>query len=146
MHDESRGLGVWQLIVSRAPSHLQTKKILLQPYVVISDGAQSRVSNMDRHFRIRRAFIDHKRHVKPIKSFALSSFSWSDPFCDLFYAVLLSWNSYVYCKMTINIFVYRGRGICQQKWPAGPGIFQFFFSGFAPGGDARSWNWLAHKF
>ena len=43
-----------------------------------------------RHFGIRRTFIDQKRHIKPIKPFALSLFGRSDSFCDLFYAVLLS--------------------------------------------------------
>ena len=49
-----------------------------------------------RYFEIRRAFIDHKRPIKAIKPFALSLFSRSDSFSDLFYAVLLSRNSYVY--------------------------------------------------
>ena len=36
-----------------------------------------------------------------------------------------------------------GRGICQQKLPAGPGIWTIFLN--ARGGDARGWNWLAYK-
>ena len=42
------------------------------------------------------------------------------------------------------------RGICQQKFPAGPGIWKFFSNargmpGGLPGEDARDWNWLTHK-
>ena len=42
------------------------------------------------------AFFGHKGAINTIETFALSLFGWSDPFCDLFYAVLLSLNRYVY--------------------------------------------------
>ena len=105
----------------------------------------------------KRAFIDqHKTPIKALKPFALCLFRRNDSFRDLFYAVLLSWNSYVYYKMANVIFVYwsnglgaghqfgyhsrnEGRGICQQKLTAGPGIWIFFSSarGLPGGGCSR---------
>ena len=91
MHDESRGSDIWQLVVSRGPGHLQTEKKNLPRNIMSSFPTALRVKGFkDRHFGIRRTFIDHKRPIKPIKPFALSLFNRSDSFCDLFYAVLLS--------------------------------------------------------
>ena len=42
------------------------------------------------------AFFGHNRAINTIKPFALSLFGRSDSFRDLFYAVLLSLNRYVY--------------------------------------------------
>ena len=98
-HDDSRGPGNWQLIVSQPPGHLQTTtNLFCNIRCHFQRHSESRVSSSQTlSFLSRwRAFIDHKRPIKAIEPFALSFFSQSDSFCDLFYAVLLSWNSYVY--------------------------------------------------
>ena len=163
MHDESRGPGHLVFNSVPGPREFANKKKNLLRNIMSSIPTALRVKGFKhRHFGIRRAFIDHKRHTKPIKPFALSLFSRSNSFYDLFYAVLLSWNSYVYWKMATNIFVYwsdglgdqafdhhsrnEGRGNCQQKLPAGPGICPIFSNAQGlPREDARGWNWLAHK-
>ena len=95
-HDESQGTGIWQLIVSRSPGHLQTTTDLFRN-ILSSFPTALRVKGFKQSFWSRwRAFIDHKRPIKAIEPFALSFFSQSDSFRDLFYAVLLNWNSYVY--------------------------------------------------
>ena len=147
----------------RAPRHLQTTKNLL------SNNRSSFltalwVKGFKHHHFLIRAFIVHKCLTKAMKPFVLSFFSQSDSFHDLFYAVLLSWNSYFYHKIATNILVYiwsdglwgqafdhhgrnRERGICQQKMPAGLGIWPIFqMHRVCLGGAARSWNWLEHKY
>ena len=90
MHVESRGPGIWQLIVSRAPGHLQTAKNLFRN-ILLSFPTVLRVKGFKhRRFGIRRTVIDHKRPIKAIKQFALSCFSRSDSFRDLLFPVLLS--------------------------------------------------------
>ena len=95
MHDESGALGIWQSIaIASLPTGIckQQKILFRQHPVVISDGAQIQGFQAVRHcqFGVGRAFIDHKRPIKAIEPFALSFFSRSDSFHDLFYAVLLS--------------------------------------------------------
>ena len=98
MHDESRGPGIWQLIVSRPPGHLQTPKILFRNILSsfsMCDGAQSQRFQAVKHCHFgvgeeHLSYIDHKRPLKAIKPFALSFFCQSDSFRSLFYAVLLN--------------------------------------------------------
>ena len=95
-HDESRGTDIWQLIVSRSPGHLKTTTNLFCNILSLFPTAL-RFKGFKQSFWSRwRAFIDHKRPIKAKEPFALSFFSQSDSFRDLFYAVLLSWNGYVY--------------------------------------------------
>ena len=61
-----------------------------------------------------RTFIDNKRPIKAIKPFALSLFSRSNSFRDLFYAVLLSWNRCFYQKWQLIILY-----INPMNWGAG---------------------------
>ena len=114
-HYESRGPGIWQFIVSRPPGHLQTMANLFHnhPVVISRRRSESRVSSSQTlsFWSKWRAFINHKRPIKTIEPFALSFFSRSDSFCDLFYEVLLSWNSYVYLNMATNNFVYWSDGL-----------------------------------
>ena len=50
LHDESRGPGIWQLVVSRPPGHLQTAKNLFRNILSsISDGAQSKEFEAVKH-------------------------------------------------------------------------------------------------
>ena len=61
-----------------------------------------------------RACIDHKRPIKAIEPLIILLclfFKWSDSFRDLFYAVILSWNSFVYWNMIIDNFVYWSDGL-----------------------------------
>ena len=136
--------GVGHLAVNSVPSpgHLQTAKNLIRNIVSQFPTTLRLKSLKHHHFGIRRAFIDHKRIIKSIKPFALSLFNRSDSFSDLFYEVLLNWNSCVYQKMATNVFVYwsdglggrvfdhhswnRGRGIWKQQLLAGPGIWPIF--------------------
>ena len=97
-----------------------------------------------------RAYIDHKRPIRAIKSFALSFFSQSDSFPDLFYAVLLSWNSSVYYKwQQVILYIDRmdwgaghlsiivgtgGRAFANKNCPQGRALEQFFqMPGVCPG-------------
>ena len=80
--------------VSGLPGHLQTK---ITCFVILCRHFRWRSESRGfkhRHFGIRRTFIDHKRHIKPIKPFALSysvlSVGVTHSLCDLFYAVLLT--------------------------------------------------------
>ena len=96
MHDESRRARHLEFNSVPPPGHLQTTKNLFCN-ILSSFLTVLKVKGFKHgHFRIRRAFIDHKWLINAIKPFALSLFSWSDSFRDLLYAVLLSWNSYFY--------------------------------------------------
>ena len=118
LHDESRGPGIWQLIVPAPRTYANNKKHVSKHPVAISDGAQnrSRVSSSDAlSFWSRwRAFIDHKRPIKAKEKHVLCFFSRSDSFRNLFYAVLLNWNSYVYYKWQLIILY-----IDRMDWGAG---------------------------
>ena len=143
-HDESWGPGIWQLIVSPPGIYKQQQTCFVTSCRRFLRRSESGVSSSQAlsFWSMWRPFIDHKRPIKVIETFALSFFSRSDSFRDLFYAFLLSWNSCVYKNMATNNFVYwsdglegrafdhhrrnGGRGICQQKLPAGPGIWMIF--------------------
>ena len=63
-HDESRGQGIWQLIVSRPPGHLQTTKNLFRNILsLFSDGAQSQEFEAVKH----RYFGVSEEHLSTIK-------------------------------------------------------------------------------
>ena len=57
---EYRGPGIWKLIMSRPPGHLEKKNLALS-FPTALRGFKHR------RFEIRRAFIDHKRPIKAIK-------------------------------------------------------------------------------
>ena len=99
-----------------------------------------------------RAFVDHKRPIKTIEPFALSFFSRSDSFRDLFYAVLLSCITVIFNKIWQLITLYidglEGRAFDHHRRNGGGAFankncphgraFEFFSN--ARGGDARGWN------
>ena len=102
------------LIVPRPPGHLQTTKNLfsniLQSCRHFRRRSESKVSNSQAlSFWTRwRAFIDHKRPIKAKKTFALSFFSRSDLFSDLFFY----WaETAMFIKNVSNNFVYWSDGL-----------------------------------
>ena len=132
MHDESRELGIRQLIVSRSPGHLQTTKNLFRN-ILSSFPTALRVKGFKQSGTVTafwsswRAFIDHKRPIKAVKPFALSFLSRSDSFCDLFFTILLCWNSYFYQKwQPIILYIDRldwGAGHLTILVGTGGGVF-----------------------
>ena len=134
MHVESRGVGHLAVNSVLSPGHLQTTKNLLRNMLSLFLTALRVKGFKHCRFEIRRAFIDHKRSIRAIKSFALSLFSRSGSLCisviELKHAVMFIKK----CRAT-DIFYTSGKGrvfdnhsrnggagICQQKLPAGPGI------------------------
>ena len=67
LQNESQGPGIWQLIVSRPPAHLQTtKKILLEHPVAIPNAAQSQELQAVKHchFGVGEEHLSTRRPTK----------------------------------------------------------------------------------
>ena len=160
IQDESRGVGIWQLIVSRPPMHLQTTKNFLHCILSLFPTAlRSLQLSLVKQFQTPLFWNnDHKRPIKTIKTICFvfiwsqCPISWPYPLRDhMTFQVRLmnilyivhwsdklggpgSWPSYLGTG---------GRGICQRKLPAELGIWPIFST--AQGGGCCGWNWLAHK-
>ena len=126
---------VFDSYLSRPPGHLQTMKNLFRNILwSFPTASESRVSSSQAlSFGSNwRTYIDHKRPVKAIKSSALSFFSQSNSVRELFYAVLLSWNSHVYWKWQLIILY-----IDQMDWGAGHLTIIVGKGGYLPTKTAR---------
>ena len=164
MHNESRGPGIWQLIVSQPPGHFQTTKNVLRnilssfPTVLRVKGFKHHHFGIKEHLSTIKLLQQQKKNICFVVVQSEGLILWPILCCSIKLKQLCL------LKVASNIFVYwldglgagyltivvgmGGQGICQQKLPAGPGIWQIFqVLWVCPEvcrGDARGWNWLAH--